>query len=313
MKTLQRSKVQPMAMLLFCVAMVTDHLALAGDSDAAQQIVLEGLDLRRKGDHRGALRLFREAHSMAPSPMTLAQIGLAEQSLERWVDSSEHLTTALADGNFSWIEKNRALLQKALDVVDSHIGAVMVTGTPAGAEVIVAGSAHGTLPLTAPIRVAEGTWPVEVRLHGFRTYREEIAIRGGSSESLGLVLEPMGPDQPLRPERTGAEPSRTDDAPIEPPVQWWTTRRAVGVSLMIGGVAGMAAGGTLLHLNGTPACTPPPGGLCRQRYETAAPGWFLLGGGVLGALVGGFLELPVGKVDLAIGPSAVALSLGGRL
>src|SRR3954447_18157801 len=111
MKTLQRSKVQPMAMLLFCVAMVTDHLALAGDSDTAQQIVLEGLDLRRKGDHRGALRLFREAHSMTPSPMTLEQIGLAEQSLERWVDSSEHLSTAIADGNFPWIKKNRALLQ----------------------------------------------------------------------------------------------------------------------------------------------------------------------------------------------------------
>jgi hypothetical protein len=75
---------------------------------------------------------FKKVHAEHPSARTLAQMGLAEGSLQRWVDAEGHLTAALAAHGTPWIEnrRNREALEQALAAVRGHIGTLLVVGTP---------------------------------------------------------------------------------------------------------------------------------------------------------------------------------------
>ena len=75
--------------------------------------------------------MFQRAHAIAPSARTLGQMGLVEGTLEHWTDAEDHLTAALAAADDSWIRKNKANLQTALDSVKPHIGQLVFSGTPA--------------------------------------------------------------------------------------------------------------------------------------------------------------------------------------
>jgi hypothetical protein len=61
----------------------------------------------------------------------IAQVGLAEMSLRRWIDADTHITAALSRHDSDWIEnpKTRETLQKALADVGRHLGRVRIEGT----------------------------------------------------------------------------------------------------------------------------------------------------------------------------------------
>ena len=82
-----------------------------GDSDGtnrakASALIKMGVEFRRKGDQVEALRQFHMADELAPSGHTLVQIGLAEQSLQRWVAAEEHLSRGLQQPD-EWVAKFR--------------------------------------------------------------------------------------------------------------------------------------------------------------------------------------------------------------
>src|SRR5690349_23308438 len=87
--------------------------ARAAEPETAEQLVAKGVELRKKGDHAGALREFQAAHAKEPSGRTLAQMGIAEATLQRWVDAENHLSQAL-ESTMPWVEKNRATLEQTL-------------------------------------------------------------------------------------------------------------------------------------------------------------------------------------------------------
>lgn len=149
----------------------------------------EGIELRRKGDNAAALERFRKAHQIDGGARSLAQVGLAEQSLGAWGDAFRHVHDALAAGQDDWIQRNKRVLEEALAVIDGHLGMLDVTGEPAGAEVRIDGQIAGKLPLAQPLRLGVGTVVVEVSSEGYVKISRPVQIEHGVSASERFVLQ----------------------------------------------------------------------------------------------------------------------------
>jgi len=106
-----------------------------------------------------------------------------------------------------------------------------VTGSPAGASVIIDGEPFGTLPL-AEGRLSTGPHLVAVGHEGYLTFTRRIEVGTEPGDGLEVSLR-------ARPGTEPAAPSLSAEAPSP-----WTTRRWVGVTLAATGT--LAAGGLLI-------------------------------------------------------------------
>jgi hypothetical protein len=154
-----------------------------------EALIKHGVALRRQGNDAAALQEFRRAYDLAPSPRAAAQMGLAEQQMQSWVDASRHLAEALRAPADPWIKKNRPVLETSLHTVESHVGRVLIGGEPAGAEVFVNGQNAGTVPLREPATVPPGPVRVEVRSTGFVTSTLSLVVPAGDLNRVEVRLE----------------------------------------------------------------------------------------------------------------------------
>jgi tetratricopeptide (TPR) repeat protein len=163
--------------------------AAASPSDEAEALIRKGVEQRRRGNHTEALELFERASAITPSARALAQRGLAESSLRRWVEAERHLSEALDRHDSPWIEakENRGVLEQALVSVRTHVGSLRLQGTE-GAEVKVNEQSAGRLPVTKAVRVSEGTARVTATAPGRKSVEREIAVRGGDEVVVRLDL-----------------------------------------------------------------------------------------------------------------------------
>jgi hypothetical protein len=151
------------------------RLARAEDADA---LIKQGVELRRAGHDEAALEQFRRAYDLAPTPRALAQMGLAEQALGRWIDGEAHLSRAL-EADDPWIAKYRGTLESSRAEIGRHLGSLFVTGGPEGAELRIDGQAAGTLPLRRPLRLPLGTFALEASVGGHIVIARAVSIAAG--------------------------------------------------------------------------------------------------------------------------------------
>ncbi len=261
-------------------------------------ILLHGVQLRQQGRDEAALAEFRRADQLSHEPRITAQIGLAEQALQRWVDASRHLREALSSSQDGYIVRHRADLEPALAEVERHLGTVVVTGGVQGAEVWVGGVFQGTLPLAEPLHLAEGSVVVEVRAPGYTSFASTVDVRVGNAVRVTAVLPRLVATTAAAQGGSALRPSAVTAAPS------WSAGRRAGLGLLLSGVAlaGVGALGIVLSqqevnsFNGL-GCVVDPGtsrtyGLdtCVTHYNNGqawlytAYGGFALGG--VSALVG---------------------------
>lgn len=178
--------------------------ARADELDTAEAVIRRGVELRRQGEDERALQEFKKAYVASPTPRVLAQMGLAEQALGRWVESEGHLLRALDSSSDPWIQKNLATLQDAVAAVAKHLGSIEVLGGPVGAEVRVQGVSIGRLPMEKAARVPSGDVVIEVRQPGYRTMSRTVNVAATEMARETMVLVPIAPKE--------------DDPPSAPPV-----------------------------------------------------------------------------------------------
>jgi hypothetical protein len=276
--------------LLIVITVYASSSLAAEPSSSADALVEQGISLRQKGQNQEALELFQKAHALAPSGRTLAQIGVAEATLQRWIDAETHLAAALDSHDTPWIQnaKNRAALEKSLVLVRTHIGLVSIVG-PAGAEISVGGSPAGRLPLAAPLHIAEGRARIEGSGDGREAKAVDLRIPGGRELILHLDLPmlPLPSEPPAAATSTRTPPpSLIDTSPVPESTPWktWTGGGLLAVS------AGLITTGIIwVAVDGNNACSPPAGDRCMRVYNTNAQGWITVGAGAVAGVVGGFL------------------------
>ena len=212
--------------LLVCqaVAGVFAGTASASPSDEAEAFIRKGVEQRRRGNHAEALALFERASAVSPSARALAQRGLAESSLRRWVEAERHLGEALDRHDSPWIEakENRGVLEQALASVRTHVGGVRLQGTE-GAEVKVNEQSVGRLPVSRVVRVQEGLARVTAVAPGRKSVEREVVVRGGDEVVVRLDIEAetvAAPPPPAQVEPIASEaraaPAPTTLAAVEP-------------------------------------------------------------------------------------------------
>jgi hypothetical protein len=290
------------AAVLIAALMLAGRAAAATPSDQAEALIGEGVKLRVEGRHAEALDLFSKAHGLAPSGRTLAQIGLAEGSLRRWIDAETHLAAALAAHDIPWIEnrRNRDALEQALTSIRTHIGTLSVIG-PEGAEVTVDGQAVGRLPIPGPIRLAEGNVHVRGSALGHQPAEVEVTIAGGAETTVTLDMGRLVLAAPI-----------IDDQAPPPPLRVMTWKKWTGASLLVGSVAALVVGGVWLALDNRGLCDAPSGARCQWLYDTKTQGWIAIGVGAAAAAGGGLLLWSARNQDISLSGGPASVGLAGR-
>jgi hypothetical protein len=237
----------------FALLLSASGSAHAEDADA---LIKQGVELRRAGKDGEALEQFRRAYDLAPTPRVLAQLGLAEQALCRWIDGEAHLARALEAGDDPWIAKYRATLESSRAEIGRHLGSLFVTGGPEGAELRVDGQAVGTLPLRRPLRLPIGTFAIEATVGGHVVVARAVSIAAGLTAHEDLSAATPGPAT-SPPTGSAAAVASSDgaqhddaDAPSAA-----SSRRSLAWLAAGGAVALAAAGGVVLYLGNRNAST----------------------------------------------------------
>jgi hypothetical protein len=297
-----------------CLVAVT-ILLVSGAARAADReadaMIARGLDLRREGKPDEALEMFQRAHALAPSPRTFGQMGLVEGTLEHWTDAENHLNTALAATDDSWVKKNQALLQTALESVKAHIGQLVFSGTP-GAAVTVAGKAVGTLPTIPPVRVAAGTVLVTASAPNTRQFVERVDVQAGMQTAVTINLQPV--EVKLVPAAAPPAPQTPMVPELRSHYSWktWTggSLLTVGAALATWGIVWIAVDGH--SAGGMCADTTAPD--CKHVYDTKTPGVILTAGGAVAAAAGGFLLYSARSsgTEVSVSMGSRSVVVGGR-
>ena len=272
---------------------------------AADALVARGLDLRREGKSAEALEMFQRAHALEPTPRTLGQMGLVEASLEHWLDGEGHLSASLAAHDDPWVRKTSGLLEQALEITRSHIGELTVSG-PGGAQISIGGKTIGSLPLAAPVRVAEGNLVVLAVASGFKSSIQTVPVTGGGHVSVALDLQPIETE----PTTAIAKNLVVPPAAVSTPGTWrpWTA-----AALFVAGGAAVVWGAIWISVDGNDSCGSGVHN-CRTVYNTRTPGWILVGSGAALAAAGGVVLITAhrGDSDFALMAAPQSLFLGGR-
>ncbi|MDX2023450.1 MAG: PEGA domain-containing protein [Deltaproteobacteria bacterium] len=233
--------------------MVTALPQVRAEPARGQQLIAEGLELRRAGQDLEALAKFEEAYRLDPTPRAAAQWGLCLQAVGRWSEADAKLAEALKAKTDPWVAKNRATLKESLEVVKQNVGRIEVYGGPDGATVSVNGNIVGVYPLVGPVPVNAGTVDVEVTKEGFKRGYRSVAISGGQYQRVLIRLEErqekavaaaspapnLNPAPEQAPEGTvmdAAAPQTQDERPLYKKPWLWI---AVG-AVVAGGVVAIA-------------------------------------------------------------------------
>lgn len=240
----------------------------------------EGVELRRKGDDRGALEAFQKAYDLTHSPRATAQLGLVYQALGRWELAGPLVEKALQSPNDAWVKKYQAQLQDALSTIRQHLARIELTGQPPGAEVIVNGTPAGKLPLPGPLTVSIGTVDLQVRADGYQPDIRKINLGAYQYEHVfvrldklpeaprAVVVEHPAPDEghPSAPPPAAPPATEGKDAPASVSPRAIIKWSALGL-----GAAGVATGvvATILHESKISDFNKAAGGSCQDRGGTA--------------------------------------------
>src|ERR1051326_5739594 len=119
-------------------AALAPHAARAQSAaDQAEAQIRQGTELRHQTQGARALPFCERAYELARTPRTAAQLGLVKMALGYCVEAERLLDEALAVPDHPWIARNAGALLQTRANARRNIGQVSVTGTPAGAQVLV--------------------------------------------------------------------------------------------------------------------------------------------------------------------------------
>jgi hypothetical protein len=220
---------------------------------AANALIEQGIDLRQAQRDAEALALFEKAQGLAPSPRGQAQIALAQQALGRWAPAERSLKAALVAVEDTWIASRRPILDRALSVIQTHLGDVELVGATVGV-VYVDGVRVEDQDALTHLRLEVGWRTIEVRAEGMYPVSRKVEVLAGETDRIEVAQRPLLED-----------PAASNAARLPVPLSPDTGRaqRTIGWALLGGaglfvatGVAGLIERDVVAgDFNSNSACT----------------------------------------------------------
>jgi hypothetical protein len=286
------------------------HAATAAGEDP-EELIREGVKLRRRGDNARAEGYFLRAYQLAATPRTAAQLGLAELALGEFLEAETHLSLALGARD-AWVSEHKQALEDGRASARKHLVRVELAPLPSETTVAYAGAPATTVPADGVIFLAAGK-PATLRFEAPAHKGTTVQVEGAEGETRHVTLDMPPLEAPPPPVARAPEPASgggsetpptTTPEPATPP-EAPSPPRAPGAALRIAGISlgavGVVAGvvGVILIEQGnakinkieTTKTYDPSNG----NYETLqnAGAGLLIGGGV--AVAGGVALYLVGR------------------
>jgi hypothetical protein len=199
--------------LVLGLLLATASAPVFAEPPQADDLVREGVQLRRRSQDAEALVLFRRAYDLSPTTRTRAQIGFAEQALGNWVEAEDDLARSMADSADAWVARNATVLATALQEVRSHLASLHIDTNVEGAELQVDGKMRAKLPIASDFRVEAGERTVAVHAAGYDTFEERIVLPAGAEIRETVTLHPTAPPPPS----PSSSPVESAQQPPSPP------------------------------------------------------------------------------------------------
>jgi hypothetical protein len=234
--------------------------------DVAQARVLfnDGMDLKEKGDLKGALEKFKAAHALGNTPLTGIELCKAHQALHQPVEAREACLSVARIGPIpeeSQRSKDaRGEAAKIAEVEKPKMGSikVKVVGAPAGTTptVSIDGVQIPSAALDVPRPVDPGSHVILASVGNGGQTKATLETKEGENREVEVPVQPPAAGEPTTPPPTSGQAGPTGPAP--PPKKKGNTFGTVMLGL--GGTAaliGLIGGGVALSKKGDldDACT----------------------------------------------------------
>jgi hypothetical protein len=237
--------------------MAQGTLTSTEDGPSYEQLIAQGVELRKEGHDADALAAFQRAYAMRASPRAAAQIALAHQALAEWLDAESGLEEALRASDDAWITRYHSQLEESLAAVQAHLGWLDVDSDVADAEIWIDGKLVGRASLDHPVRLVAGEARLLVRPPGYAAIERTMQIDAKSRLRAVFTF--------------AAKPSNAVPriAPVERPpprartVAWATLAGAGGLALV--GIGGELTREWEARLYNDDSRCAPTGG--KSRYD----------------------------------------------
>jgi tetratricopeptide (TPR) repeat protein len=216
--------------------------APANPPSSVDALIDEGIRLRRAGDDQQALQRFEAAAAQdATSARVRAHLAATHQALGEWLEAEGYLRELLDEKDDAYVQRHRDALEQAWQFVERRIGSLSVRGGPEGAEVRLNGRPFGVLPMTGSVRVATGSYVLEVQKAGYYPARLSLNVSSGDVLREAVQLQPLRASSepglpPLLPPGAPAS-SRDDSFAGSPPWLSWTLTGLAGGAAVVTSLA----------------------------------------------------------------------------
>lgn len=193
----------------------------ASDLESARQLYNQGIELRDKGDQKGALEKFRAAHALGNTPLTGIELCKAHAALGQPVEAREVcLGVARIPPMAQETQRSQDARSEAGRIAEDQrpkIGALRlkIKGVPEKREptVTVDGVNVPAAALNEPRAVNPGIHVITARVGGGAETRATLETREGESRELELVVQPPPANEVPPPPPAGGGGTQ----PVQPP------------------------------------------------------------------------------------------------
>ncbi|KYF87589.1 hypothetical protein BE17_06990 [Sorangium cellulosum] len=191
------------------------HEAAVGDADAtsrADASYRRGLRLYSDKKYLEAEKELESAWELGPTFDVAYNLGNTKYQLKKYREAATHLSFALRNWpRLKTVAKLKPTAEQRLAESRAQVGAVTVTVSIAGGEVLVDGKPVGRAPLEGEVFVDPGEHRVEARLPGYETASQMVTVGKGGTAAVTLALVLM------RSEAQAGSPSATETAGASAP------------------------------------------------------------------------------------------------
>jgi hypothetical protein len=170
--------------------------------DEARELFRSGVAMQQVGDYERALGFFLRSRSAYPSPPNTINAALCLEHLGRFDEALDMYESALAMFADKLDAQDRTAIAAASERLIQKVANLAVTANVTGA-VLVDGRQRGTVPLSTPIRVLEGSHVVRVVKDGYKTFETTVEVKPGGTASVDGRLDPLAAAGQLRVEDPG--------------------------------------------------------------------------------------------------------------
>ena len=231
----------------------------------AQRRFQRATELYEENNLPGALAEFRKAYSLAPNYRVLYNIGQLCFLMQDSPCAYGAFSNYLEQGGAEIPEKRREEVQRDLARLQARVARLRIVADRVGADVTVDDVSVGTTPLNEPVLVAAGRPRIRVSLPGYAPVTRVVEVAGMETVKVDIHLVPVNgsaarddsapatrsTEVPLTPRPPTTSSSGATSAPVPDLTREATpsaspsssSLTAVGVTLGVVGLAGLAAGG----------------------------------------------------------------------